>query len=835
MAVIDHTPLHTPSTPSLAWERAKINAALPHHREGRLLEAEAIYREVLQTNPQYPDALALLGLVCNSTQRSDQALQLLNQVIALAPHPNFYVNRSTVMLTLRHYEHAANDAKLALGLQPDNEDAYINLIGAYRNLKQNKKAVQTGREAVKRFPQNANIWNNLGACLLDGGQLGPAREAFVEAVKRSPLHLVANENIAKIDWHTNAIDSAIAHSQLALDMGTSDVQVLVPWAMVLLKQGLRDKAQPLLTKAALMGAASDLAPWLEVVDFVNAMFGVSSAMQRRRQDDPACAVLRRLTDIKPLDANIWNNLGVAYFSAQKQAQALECFQKAVALDPDQATLMRNIGVCHFLLLQPEEALAQFKLAYAKDPASCSTLLYYYGQCLQCCDWSELAVLTQRLLDVSLQTKPDDLTASLAYLMAVESADTMRIISEKVGASLFARVEVPDFKPFKARTIPKTKGRRLRVGYFSYDFRTHPVSYLTEELYGLHDRSRFEIYALSYGPDDGSALRQTIERTVDHFIELRDLAAEEMAARIKALDLDIVVDLTGNTQGGQSAVLAYRVAPVQCHWLGYVWAMGHKAFDYIIADPFSIPPSLEKGYVEKAARLPITLQIASRHLKASDRVLTRAEMGLPEDAFVFANFGSFAKLQPKLFEVWMKALHAVPNSVLWLARTHRTPQSAFHRLNQEVLRHGIAPERVIYSEPLSREDHLLRYQLADLSLDTYPQGSGTTAIESLWMGCPMLSMAGAGETLAIRMAGGILNAVDLPQLVVNSADAYLAKAIDLARHPDQVKAMRQHLLDNQLSLPMFDTPRTVRYLESAFETMAGINRKGKGPQSFTVPL
>ena len=154
---------------------------------------------------------------------------------------------------------------------------------------------------------------------------------------------------------------------------------------------------------------------------------------------------------------------------------------------------------------------------------------------------------------------------------------------------------------------------------------------------------------------------------------------------------------------------------------------------------------------------------------------------------------------------------------------------------QVLRHGVAPERVIYSEPLSREDHLLRYQLADLSLDTYPQGSGTTAIESLWMGCPMLSMAGAGETLAIRMAGGILNAVELPELVVNSAEAYLAKAIDLARHPKQVKAMRKHLLDHQLSLPMFDTPRTVRYLESAFEMMASINRKGKGPQSFKVPI
>ena len=389
-------------------------------------------------------------------------------------------------------------------------------------------------------------------------------------------------------------------------------------------------------------------------------------------------------------------------------------------------------------------------------------------------------------------------------------------------------EAPVAKAFK-------KKRRLRIGYFSYDFRTHPVTYLTEELYGLHDRERFEIFALSYGENDNSSFRKTVETDVDHFVELSGLTLKDMATRIRELNLDIVVDLTGNTQGNKSAVLGARVAPIQCHWLGYVWSMGHNAYDYIIADPFSVPVELESAYVEKIARLPYTLQICSRRLKAADKKLTRAEMGLPNDAFVMANFGSFSKIQPELFTTWMNILKAVPNAVLWLARTNRTPPVAFERIRLQVLAHGVDASRVVFSEPMSRDEHLLRYELADVALDTYPQGSGTTAIESLWMGCPMLSMAGAGETLAIRMAGGILNAVGLDDLVVDSLQAYQALAIDLAQNPEICQQYRTHLQSNKENLPLFDTPRTVAYLENCFETMWAQAIGAQKIDSFTVAL
>jgi predicted O-linked N-acetylglucosamine transferase (SPINDLY family) len=815
-----------------AWAAEQVNAAVQLHQAGQLSDAEKAYRDILAKVPDYPDAYSLLGLVCLKTNRQKEALQLLNQALSLASHAVFFVNRSSIFLALEQHALAESDAKKALKLNPDAFDAYVNLISSLRSQKKLQKATEFGRKAIEKFPENADLWNNYAACLLDLGRVADARDAFVNGVKASPLHAVCPENIARIDWHEGRYESAMEFSQQAFDLGSVDPQVLVPWALHLIKIGKREASFPVFMKAVTHGQLISLKSYIASADFLNGVFATSAWLQKQKRADEASALLQRLAQCNPDSPDIWNNVGVSYFAAGQYAQALLNFEKANQLDNQRAISYRNMGVCQFLLLAQEDALVSFKRAYELESNSCTNLLYYFGQCLQCCEWENIEQLRTRLVDFTLESTPDDLTASLAYLMAVEKASDMKAIAAKVGNSLFRNQLGLDNKEWPKPLLVKRK--RIRIGYYSYDFRNHPVSYLTQELYGLHDRSRFEVFALSYGPNDGSEWRQGVERDVDHFVELHNLPLPEMARRIKLLELDIVVDLTGNTQGGLSSVMAYRIAPIQCHWLGYVWSMGQAVFDYTLGDPFSIPPHLEFGYVEKIARLPYTMQINSRRLKASARVLTRKEMGLPEDAFVFANFGSFSKILPVVFGVWMNALKAVPNSVLWLARTNRTPVTAFKRLQEAVRMHGVSADRVIYSEPMSREDHLHRYELADLALDTYPQGSGTTAIEALWMGCPMLSMAGAGETLAIRMAGSVLNAVGLEDLVVDSAQAYEQLAIELGNDRSRVKSYRQHLQDKRLTLPLFDTPRVVSYLEYAYETMISIAHEGGAPRSFDVP-
>lgn len=819
-----------------------LDDAMALHRSGQLGQAIAAYQSLIDAgSANAPDAWNLMGLALRSQGQYQSALMAANQAIALARHPKFLSDRSAVFLDLGQFDLALVDARAALNADANHLEAGINAVSALRSLKEYAKAVRLARSHLKLYPSNADLWNNLGACLLDQQLVDEARQAFEEARRHQPQHLQALENLSRLAWVQERPNEAASLSNEAYSLGCADTEVLMPWARHLQSQALDDQLDAKAQRDLLLrdiwirlmtsGRDSQLLKLLDGTDVRNDLFSASSLCQRTGMKDQSVRMLSRALALLPNDPDITNNLGVAFFANENYSDALTHFQQGLALRGDFAVGLRNVGVCHFMLVHPEEARVAFEKAYALDPDSVATCLYFFGQALQCCDWSRYEELMQRVITQGAQaTSADDLTASLAYLAGVEKAEDMRMIAPRVANTLTTRMA-----PALVRaSLPLRRKPKLRVGYFSYDFRAHPVGYLTEEIYALHDRSKFEVIALSYGPDDGSTFRQIIRQDADQFIDLRGMTTTERVQRIRELDIDILVDLTGNTQGTASEVVMHRVAPIQCHWLGYVWSMGHESYDYIIADPFSIPPSMEHGYVEKVARLPHTLQVSSRKLKAADKVLTRAEQGLPDDAFVMCNFGSFVKLQPHLFDAWLRILQAAPQAVLWLARTNRAPLEAFDRLRARAREFGVRDEQLVFSEPMGREEHLLRYQLADLALDTYPQGSGTTAIEALWMGCPMVSMAGAGETLAVRMAGGILNGVELSELVTSNLADYEALVLALARDPQRLQAMREHLISQRAHLPLFDTPRQVKYLEQCFERMADQMESSSSPASFTVP-
>ncbi len=822
-----------------------LSQAIALHRNGDFQQAEKSYRQLLSQAPSMPDAWSLLGLVLNAQQRYAQALEATNNAIALNEHPKYLSDRSVIFLNLGKADLAAEDAKRAVKLEPTSVDAYINWISALRQSQQQKKAFDIAIKARHLFPNNPAVLNNYGACLLDKGDSQAAKRVFLDVVALDANQLAAHENIAKISWaHSSSEplglewDIASAHARTAFELGSHDFDVLRPWLRYL------DNAKGLATLATNPDLKVQLwerlllqssgAAWLqdlEQSDTRNTLYALAISLQAQQQFERSSAMLKRFTELKPTDASTWNNLGVSYFAAQAYDKALDAFVTCESLQENFAMAWRNIGVCHFMLIHPEPAREAFLKSYELDATSMATQLYLFGQSLQCCEWSRYETLKQDVIIGSTgEQMPDDLTASLAYLAAVERASDMRKIAPKVAQGLLGRAD----SSLMLDSMPLNAKPKIRLGYFSYDFRTHPVGYLTQEIYALHDRSQFEVLALSYGPDDGSVFRQSIEKGVDRFVDLRGMTTSQMVQAVRELDIDILIDLTGNTQGTRSQVVMHRLAPIQCHWLGYVWSMGHASYDYLIADSFSVPERLEHGYVERLARLPFTLQVASRQLQAAPQRLTRASQGLPDDAFVMCNFGSFSKLQPHLYDAWLKVLKAAPKAVLWLARTDRTPAVAFDRLLAIAKQQDIDLSRIVFGEPMSRELHLRRYELADLALDTYPQGSGTTAIEALWMGCPLLSMAGAGETLAVRMAGGILNAVHLSELVLDTQSAYEAKAIELATQPSLTSKMRADLSEHKLSLPLFNTPTQVQYLEAAFLTMVHQHQQHGEPRSFTVP-
>lgn len=786
------------------------DTALRWHQTGACAQAIEGYRAVLQANDQHADAWNLLGLALHAQGQSREALLAVNRAVALKRHPKYLADRAAICLGLGEPKQALDDARAAIKADPSLHDAHVNATVALRQLGQGARACRQAEQGLVQHPHSAALWNNLGACLLDHRQTAQAEQAFERALALDPAHLAAVENLAKVSVARDGGAAAQAWVERALALGSRDLTVLT--------QALRHDPKPehwtVLTTVA---PDADLIGVLSDADLRNRLYEAATWLQQNGQAQAATRCLQRAAQVQADHPETWNNLGVSQFAMKDHAAALASFEQALALRPDFAMAWRNVGVCHFMLVSPEAARQAFQRSHELDPSSVATQLYLFGQALQCCEWSHYSELRDAIMAAgrSPDAQAGDLSASLAYLAAVESADDMRRIAAKVAHSLASKVD----PTLVLEAMPLQPRQRRRLAYFSHDFREHPVGYLTEELYGLHDRSRFEVLALSYGPDDGSAFRQTVAASADRFIDLQHCTMAEMVHAIRALDIDILIDLTGNTQGTRSEVLMHRVAPIQVHWLGYVWSMGHPAYDHIIADGFSIPPELAHGYSESVLRMPETLQISSRRLQAHPEPLTREAMGLPEEAFVLCNFGSFGKLQPDLFKVWMQVLRQLPHAVLWLARTHRTPVEAHERLRAFAQAHGVDPARLVFSEPLSRDRHLHRYSLADLALDTFPQGSGTTAIEALWMGCPMLSMAAAGETLSIRMAGGILQAAGLPDMVVDSQAAYERLAIGLGRAPERLAAMRRSLLSRRERLPLFDTPSQVRKLEALLLALA----------------
>ncbi len=403
--------------------------------------------------------------------------------------------------------------------------------------------------------------------------------------------------------------------------------------------------------------------------------------------------------------------------------------------------------------------------------------------------------------------------SQAAMEEATSALAMLSISDDPAAQLaaarrFVEKKVVSNVPVLAN--PRGYGHsRIRIGYCSSDFCLHPVSMLTVELFELHDRERFEVYGYCWSPEDGSGMRQRVIGAMDRFTRINQMTDEEAAQKIRSDEIDILVDLQGQTSGARASLLAYRPAPIQITYLGLPATTGLPSIDYVIADRFLIPEATAPHYSEKPLYMPDVYQISDRK-RAVGTNPTRESCGLPAEGFVFCSFNNNYKLTPDMFDIWMNILRRVPGSVFWVLADN---QWAEDNLRCEAEMRGIDRSRLIFAGRVSPEDYLARYQIADLFLDSFPFNAGTTANDALWMGLPVLTCS--GRSFAARMAGALLTAADLGELITYNFQDYEEKAVWLASNPDECRVLRERLKNVRESGVLFDTPRFVRNLESNF--------------------
>jgi predicted O-linked N-acetylglucosamine transferase (SPINDLY family) len=353
-------------------------------------------------------------------------------------------------------------------------------------------------------------------------------------------------------------------------------------------------------------------------------------------------------------------------------------------------------------------------------------------------------------------------------------------------------------------------KKLRVAYCSSDFCLHPVSLLTVQLFELHDRDAFEVYGFCWSPEDGSAIRERVRQGMDHFFSIHQLGDEAAARLIRSHEIDILVDLQGQTSGARANILGYRPAPIQITYLGLPATTALPSIDYVIADEFLIPACEAQFYTEEPLYMPHLYQVSDRKRAAGPRP-TRASCGLPETGFVFCSFNNSYKYTPEVFAVWLSLLQEVPGSVLWLLADNPWAEK---NLRQVAEAQGFAPDRLVFATRVSPENYLARYLIADLFLDTFPFNAGTTANDCLWMGCPLVTYT--GRSFGARMAGALLTAAGLSELITYSLEDYRVLALSLANDQARCAALRDTLGQVREHGALFDTPQFVRDLEVRFK-------------------
>ena len=536
----------------------------------------------------------------------------------------------------------------------------------------------------------------------------------------------------------------------------------------------------------------------------NDLGAVLAQLGRRAEAIPA---FRHAIKLAPAYAEAHNNLANIYLMTGDLEGAAASYCIALRLSPEYAEAYRNLGSALGRLGRIEEAVAALTKAVSINPNYIEAIVLLVNHLKQLCDWRTIDDLTRQLV-----RSVEDGSGAVNPFTFLTLETTPRQQRQCAEQWAHARRLTVSGAMNGMRQVP-TERERVTIGYLSADFQEHATAHLISELFELHDRSRFRIIGYSYGADDGGAARQRLRDAFDIFVDFEHVSHANAAARIYADKVDILVDLKGYTTEARPEIMALRPAPIQVSYLGYPGTMGMPAIDYVLVDRFIVPADQQEYFTETLVHLPHCYLVNDRRRQIAI-AHSRAEYGLPENGFVFCCFNSPHKITPAIFDIWMRLLEQVPGSVLWLLESTPATLANLRREAEARLKGG--SEQLKFAPSLPNAEHLARFAVADLFLDTLPYNAHTLTSDALWGGCPVLTST--GETFASRVAGSILYAAGLPELVTSTLEEYEATALRLAGDRVELEAVRARIQKNRVDAPLFDTPRFARDIETAFEWM-----------------
>jgi predicted O-linked N-acetylglucosamine transferase (SPINDLY family) len=537
------------------------------------------------------------------------------------------------------------------------------------------------------------------------------------------------------------------------------------------------------------------------VNYAQAFYGAAYLFSLHKKYDYALGCCEQAIRINPTYELALALKGDIHFQVKDYEAAITAYDAALLISPESPAIWIAKGNIYAEMKQFKEAGKAFGIALALAPDTDFLLGLSIQNGLQMCEWGEQSNKIKQLVSCVGRGEKAAIPYNLISLL-----DDRKLIRRSI--EVYAKSILGDIERIKQSKIaPKAK---IRLGYFSADFHDHPTAHLMAELFECHNKNQFELVAFVYGRNTPDEMRKRLEQSFDQFIDVNDKTEKEIAGLAREMEIDIAIDLKGFTGEGRPQIFMHGAAPIQISYLGFPGTMGLSCFDYVIADPILIPDQFKDGMVEKIIFMPDSYQVNDRKRPIAASKNTREECGLPPSGFVFCCFNNNYKITPTVMDGWARILTSVEGSVLWLFGDN---PFAISNLKMEAEKRGLHPDRLIFAGRISAPDHLARYRLADLFLDTTPCNAHTTASDALWAGLPVLTLA--GESFGARVAASLNHAVGLSDLVVNTQAEYERLAVRIAQDPEYVQGIKSRLKDNLMTAPLFDTPLFTKNLEAAY--------------------
>jgi protein O-GlcNAc transferase len=779
------------------WQiNSLLQDAIHNIKRNNLVEAKVLLLKILDTEPRNFDALNIIGVISGKENKHIEAINFFKKAQKIKPDNNLinfnlakaFSESGNDLEAIKYYE-------MAIRLDKNHLGSCLNFGKSLHQLKRYEEALSHYDQAIKLKPDFAEAYNNKGNSLKKLKRYEEALSHYDQAIKLKPDFAEAYSNKGNIFFNLKRHDEALSHYDQAIKLKPDFAEAYNNKALTLYNLKNYDEA------LSHYDQAIKLKP-----DFAEAYSNKGNIFFNLRRYDEALSHYDQAIKLKPDFAEAYNNKGNSLKKLKCYDEALFNSDQAIKLKSDFAEAYYNKGSIFNDLKHYEEALFNYDQAIKLKP----DYEYLSGMLLHTkmymCNWQNFKVNVKSLLLQINENKKSSFC--LAVLALTDSPLIQRKSSE---------IWVNDKYPFNSLFGPifKSKHRdKIKIGYYSPDFREHPVAHLLAELLELHDKNQFELFGFYFGPPDSSKIHKRISSSFNQFIDVGLKSDKDIALMSREMGIDIAIDLTGFTGLLRTDIFSHRAAPIQVNYLGYSGTMAADYMDYIIADQIIIPPESQKYYHEKVVYLPNSYQPNDRKREISKKIFTKEELDLPKEGFVFCCFNNNFKIIPPTFDGWMRILKSVNGSVLWLFQGN---QIAASNLRKEAEFRGVNPNRLIFAKRTNLlSEHLARYREADLFLDTLPYNAHTTTSDALWAGLPVLTCM--GKSFASRVAASLLNAIELPELITTTQEQYEARAIELATNPEKLKAIKYKLERNRLTTALFDTPRFTKHIEAAYKQM-----------------